>query len=145
MMKREEFMISLEHTGKATPSRHEVLPEVSKLTKTDKDLIIIDKIFSMHGKSESKIKVFVYESKSDIPKEKLEKMQRRMKKKKGATAAEGEATKEEVKVKEEKPKEAEKSEEKEKAEKPKKAKEEEKSAEKPEKKSKAEKQENEGS
>lgn len=106
MMKREEFMISLEHTGKATPSRHEMLPEVSKLTKTDKDLIIIDKIFSMHGKSESKIKVFAYESKSDIPKEKLEKMQRRMKKKKGA--AEGEAAKEEVKLKEEKPKEAEK-------------------------------------
>ncbi|NIO23052.1 MAG: 30S ribosomal protein S24e [Candidatus Aenigmarchaeota archaeon] len=124
LLKREEVYCIFEHPDKATPSRKEMLPSLEKILKAKKDLIIIDKIFSVKGRGESKVHVFAYKKKEDIPKEKLEKMQRRMEKKeaKGKTIEEAkpEVAKEEAgKEPEEKPEEkGEKEEEPEKEEKP---------------------------
>ncbi len=82
LMKREEIWVSFEHPGKATPPRKEILAEMAKTLKADQELIIIDKIFSEKGRSKSKAKVLVYKKKEDVPKDKIEKMQRRMGKKK---------------------------------------------------------------
>jgi ribosomal protein S24E len=83
LLKREEIICIFEHPDKATPSRKEMLPLFESTLKTEKDLIIIDKIFSVKGKGESKVHVFTYKKKEDMPKEKLEKMQRRAEKKGG--------------------------------------------------------------
>jgi ribosomal protein S24E len=91
LMKREEVMISVDHSGKATPQRAELIEEVAKKLKASKDLIIVDKIFSASGRSESSVKVLVYKKKEDIPKGKLDKMGAKLEKtakKKGAQAAE---------------------------------------------------------
>jgi len=106
LLKREEVYCILEHPDKATPSREEMLPVLERTLKIKKDLIIIDKIFSAKGKGESKVHVFTYKKKEDIPKEKLEKMQRRMEKKgepeeKEEQAKPEEAPKERVKAEEE--------------------------------------------
>ncbi|NIO19418.1 MAG: hypothetical protein GTN76_01385 [Candidatus Aenigmarchaeota archaeon] len=105
LLKREEVYVIFEHPDKATPSRKDMLPVLEKSLKTKKDLIIIDKIFSIRGRGESKVHVFTYSKKEDVPKDKLEKMQRRMERK-----TKGEAKPEEKK--EESPKEEKKEEEK---------------------------------
>jgi ribosomal protein S24E len=110
LLKREETSCIFEHTGKATPSREEMLPLFERALKTKKNLIIIDKIFSVKGKGESKVHVFTYKKKEDIPKEKLEKMQRRTEKKRGEEKKPPEEAKPEVEAekKAEEPKEEEK-------------------------------------
>ena len=107
LLKREEVHAVFEHTGKPTPPRKDILPLLEKALRAKKDLILIDKIFSIKGKGESKLKVFVYSKKDDIPKDKLEVIQKRMEKKKakkeepeekpaeGGAPAEGEAKPEE--------------------------------------------------
>lgn len=80
-------MINLDHGRKATPSRQEILKEVAKQVKASEDVIIIDKIFSKSGVSASEARAFVYKKKDEIPRDKLEKMTRRMEKKKGETAS----------------------------------------------------------
>jgi small subunit ribosomal protein S24e len=131
LLKREDVHALLEHPGKPTPSREEMLPNLEKTLKAKKDLILIDKIFSIKGKCESKLKIFVYSKKDDIPKEKLEVIQKRMEKKEAKPEAKTEekpaeekpaeekekAKPEEAKEGEEKPSEEEKTEEKEKGEK----------------------------
>jgi len=102
LMKREEVWVSFEHTGKATPTRKDMLTEISKALKSKEELVIIDKIFTDKGVAESKAKVFVYKKKEDIPKDKLDKMQRRMNKKKKGAAATEEAPKAEAKPEEKK-------------------------------------------
>lgn len=92
LMKREEVTIRAEHSGKATPSRRDLLKEIATRLKSNEDLIIIDKIFSAKGRCQSNITVLVYKKKNDIPKDKLEKMKRRLeKKKRGAVEAPTEA------------------------------------------------------
>jgi ribosomal protein S24E len=127
LMKREEVHATIEHSGKPTPPRKEILPHLEKFLKAKGDLILIDKIFSVKGKGESKLKVFVYSKKDDIPKDKLELIQRRSERKKakgekekpaegeakpseGETPAEGEEKKPEEEAKEEKPSEEKKEE-----------------------------------
>lgn len=84
LMKREEILFEIDHTGKATPTRAEILGAVVKNLKKKEDLIIVDKIFSQTGKSISKAKISSYQKKDDIPVDKIEKMKRRMAKKKAA-------------------------------------------------------------
>lgn len=81
LMKRSESVLTLDHSGKPTPSRPDVLKEVVKVLKAKEDAIIIDRITTKPGRGLSEIKVFVYQKKEDIPKHKLEKMERRTKKK----------------------------------------------------------------
>lgn len=83
LLKREEVHAIFEHAGKPTPPRKDILPSLEKVLNAKKDLILIDKIFSVKGKGESKLKVFVYSKKDDIPKDKLEVIQKRMERKKG--------------------------------------------------------------
>lgn len=95
LLKREEVSVSLEHPGKATPSRKEILPELAKALKSREDLLIIDKIFSVPGKNISEARVLAYKKKDEIPKNKLEKMKGRMApSKKPAAPAPAEAPKE---------------------------------------------------
>ena len=97
LMNRDEYMISLDHAGKPTPSRQEILKEIASEVKAKEDVIIIDKIFNKAGISASDVVVFVYNKEDEIPKDKLEKMTKRMKKKeKGeeATPISAEAPKE---------------------------------------------------
>jgi small subunit ribosomal protein S24e len=78
LMKREEAWVVVEHEGKATPRRSEIIEETAKSMKADKDLLIIDKIFSSDGKAASRARVYLYYKKEEIPSEKAEKMKRRM-------------------------------------------------------------------
>jgi len=89
LLKREEAWIVLEHEGKATPKRADIIDEAAKAMKADKELIIIDKIFSREGKAASKARVLVYAKRGDMPAAKVEKMKRRLgiAKKEGAEAA----------------------------------------------------------
>lgn len=89
LLKREEAWIVLEHEGKATPKRADMIDEAANVMKADKELIIIDKIFSREGKAASMARVLVYEKKELIPAAKAEKMKRRLgiAKKEGAEAA----------------------------------------------------------
>jgi ribosomal protein S24E len=101
LMKRDELLVSIEHTGAATPRRREILPHIVKTLKTKDNLVIISKIFSHTGSNTSKAKVFVYGKAEDVPKDMAEKMQRQLKKGKQPEAAAGEkpaeAPKEEAK------------------------------------------------
>lgn len=87
LLKREEVLVSLEHAGKATPSRKEMLPELAKVLKSKEELIIVDKIFSAPGKSASQARILLYSKKDEIPAGKLEKMKKRMAPKKAAAPA----------------------------------------------------------
>jgi len=80
VMKRDEHLISLEHKGKATPSRPEIMKDVAKLLKTREELIIVDKIISNKGIQSSKVYVLSYRKKDDMPEYKLDKMKARMEK-----------------------------------------------------------------
>lgn len=82
LMKREEVSAVYEHSGKPTPTRDEILPNLEKSLKAGKDLILIDKIFSIKGKGESRLKVLLYSKKEDIPKDKVEAIKKRAEKKK---------------------------------------------------------------
>ena len=82
LMKREEAVLVLDHSGKATPSRKEIWEAASKALKKDKNLIIVDSIFSEAGMSKSNARIFVYAKKEDIPEYKLRKMTDKKKEKK---------------------------------------------------------------
>ncbi len=110
LLKREEVRAIFEHAGKPTPPRKDILSFLENVLKAKKDLILIDKIFSVKGRGESRLKAFVYSRKEDIPKDKLEVIKRRMEKPKkaeeekpaeGETPPEGEAKPEEEEGKEE--------------------------------------------
>jgi len=73
LMKRKACWLSVEHTGKETPSRNVVLPEVVKKLGSKEELTVIDKIFSERGIAKSRVKVLVYYDKKDMPKPKPEK------------------------------------------------------------------------
>jgi len=78
LLNREECWISLEHAGKPTPKRAELIKVVAKELKKPEDCIIIDKIFSEFGKSASRLKVQVYDKKENVPQKKTEKMKIRI-------------------------------------------------------------------
>ena len=78
LLNREEAWIVIEHEGKATPRRTDIIEEAAKAMKADKNLMIVDKIFSREGKASSKARVLVYSKKEDIPADKSEKMKRRL-------------------------------------------------------------------
>jgi len=97
LMKREEVVFSVDHDGKATPSRKDLLKEIAKRLKAKEDLLIIDRIFTSAGDSKSSMKVLVYKKPGDIPKGKLEKMKARMERKKEPKPEKEEAKPEEKK------------------------------------------------
>jgi len=78
LMSREEAWVCLEHAGKPTPPRAEIIAEAAKHFKAKEDCVIIDKIFSETGKAASRVKVLVYPKAEAVPKDKMEKMKIRM-------------------------------------------------------------------
>jgi len=79
LLKRSEVMLKADHSGKPTPSRYDLLQEISKTLKASQETIIIERIITKAGAGTSEIKVHVYNRPEDIPKHKLEKMKRRTK------------------------------------------------------------------
>ncbi|MBI4020033.1 MAG: hypothetical protein HY367_01765 [Candidatus Aenigmarchaeota archaeon] len=88
ILHRDEMVFEIGHEGRATPSRKEMLESLAGHLKAQKEHIIVDKVFNLAGHGKSRVKVLVYKKPEDIPKGKLEKMQRRMKPKKEAEAKE---------------------------------------------------------
>lgn len=78
LMRREEAWIRLDHAGKPTPPRKDIIADIAKHFKAKEDSVIVDKIFSEFGKPSSRVKVLVYSKAEEIPKAKLEKMKIRM-------------------------------------------------------------------
>src|SRR3989338_10868837 len=91
LLKREEIVADIENKG-ATPDRKTVTSELAKALATTEDLVIVDKIFTERGKSDSSVNALIYKKKEDIPKYKIAKMEKRIGTKKapteGAQAAE---------------------------------------------------------
>lgn len=100
LMKREEVVFSLEHKGKATPSRMDMIKEIASKLNVKEDLLIIDRIISAKGNSKSSVKVLTYKKADDIPKGKLDKMKARLEKAK-KKAAEAKPEKKPTETKEE--------------------------------------------
>jgi len=94
LMKREEYMVSIGHEGKPTPSRQEILETLAKEAKKDKSLVIVDSIFTQVGGALTNVKAYVYEKAEEIPKGKLEKMKSRSKKSAAAQTPEEPAAEE---------------------------------------------------
>jgi len=134
LLKRKEVIAEVSHPGKPTPVRSELIASLAATLKTKNDLIIVDKILTKGGIASCTAKVLVYSKKEDIPKEKLEKQERRMNKKKPGEE------KEEKPAEKPKAKEEPKKEEKPKEEKPEEKKEEPKKEDKPEAKEEVKKE-----
>jgi small subunit ribosomal protein S24e len=89
LMKRDEVKAVIEHPGKPTPTRDEILPSLESVLKAGKDLIFIDRIFTEKGRGQSQVRVFLYERKEDIHSQDARKSEKRKAKAEGAAAAEG--------------------------------------------------------
>ncbi len=104
LMKREEAMVTVDHSGKATPNRKQIIREVASAMKASPENIIIDRILTSGGRSLSEAKVFAYSRKEDIPQWRLKKMEQRIAKIKAQQKpAEAEQAATEEAPKEEKP------------------------------------------
>ena len=66
LLPRIDVVALEDHMEKRTPSMNEVKEELSKILKVEKDLILIDSIYSRFGKGESKIVAYVYDTKKDL-------------------------------------------------------------------------------
>ncbi|MEM5797897.1 MAG: hypothetical protein QXP39_00620 [Candidatus Aenigmatarchaeota archaeon] len=79
ILKRKELLLNIEHTGKATPTRVELLPVIAKQVNVDEKHIIIDYIRTSTGTNNSLVKVQIYQNIENIPREKTMKMAKRTK------------------------------------------------------------------
>ena len=106
LMGREEAWIRVEHLGKSTPTRKELIADAAKLFKSQDDCVIVDKIFTESGIASSKAKILIYGKAADVPKAKSDKMKIRMKlMKKGEEAPAAAPRTEDAKAPESKPEE----------------------------------------
>ncbi len=64
VIQRMEVFVRIEHRGKGTPSRQEVIDAVSKLLGTSRDLVVVRKIETEYGKDTSRAWVHVYRDRS---------------------------------------------------------------------------------
>lgn len=100
LLPRIDIIAEVSHVGKRTPSSVEAREELSKTLKVDKDLILVDHVYSEFGAGVSKIIAYVYDSK-----ESMERIIKKSKKQKEAEAKAIEEAKkksqEEAKAKEE--------------------------------------------
>ena len=78
LLKREEATAEITGNNPSTPSRKEIMAEASKSLGVPEDLIIVDRISTERGKKEVEARIFVYKKREDIPKSKIEKMERRI-------------------------------------------------------------------
>ncbi|MCD6496586.1 MAG: hypothetical protein J7K54_04915 [Candidatus Aenigmarchaeota archaeon] len=80
LMKRKEYWLMVDHAGKETPNRHDLLPAIAKKLGSKEDLTLLDKIFTERGAAQSRVKVMVYSKKDDVPAGKLARQERKVKK-----------------------------------------------------------------
>ena len=77
---RKEYWLMVDHSGKQTPSRYVLLPEVVKVLASREEVTIIDKIFSERGASRSRVRALVYKDRKEIPELKIARHERKIKK-----------------------------------------------------------------
>jgi ribosomal protein S24E len=97
LMKRDEVKAVVEHAGKPTPAREEILSSLESVLKTSRDLIFIDKIFTEKGIGHSNLKVFVYGKKEDVHRQELQRAEKRKAKAAGEAKTEADGEKKEAK------------------------------------------------
>ena len=78
LLKRDEAIIVINHAGKPTPKRAEIIDDAAKALKADKELVIIDEMFSKEGVASTRARIYAYHKKEDMPASKVQKMMRRM-------------------------------------------------------------------
>jgi len=66
LLPRIDIIAEVSHVDKRTPSSAEVREELSKTLKVDKDLILVDHVYSEFGAGVSKIIAYVYDSKENM-------------------------------------------------------------------------------
>ncbi|MBT6735296.1 hypothetical protein HOA69_02960 [Candidatus Woesearchaeota archaeon] len=66
LLPRIDIVANMEHVNKRTPSNEEVIKELSKLMKIDKELILIKHIYDGYGSGVSNIEAYAYDSKEDM-------------------------------------------------------------------------------
>ena len=67
LMRRKSYWLRVEHAGKQTPNRHELMPAVLKKLGSKPEETVISKIFSQAGVAGSNVKVVVYEEAKAVP------------------------------------------------------------------------------
>lgn len=107
IFKREEVRIEIEHFKTTTPNRQVILEECAKFLKTDKELIILQRISTVYGAAKCIVKLHTYKKRKELEDNEPAYLLKRVEKKEAPKPAE--APKETPKT-EEKPK-AEKKEE----------------------------------
>lgn len=63
LLKRTEYDFVVEHAGEPTPTKKAVVEELAKMTKANKDTVVLKSIDSSYGMGLSKGYAKVYESK----------------------------------------------------------------------------------
>jgi ribosomal protein S24E len=78
LMKRDEAVVAINHEGKSTPNRKDVMSEAAKLLKTKPENLVVTKISTSGGSSCSDAKIYVYSKKEDIPEWRVKKFEARI-------------------------------------------------------------------
>ncbi|MBT3395471.1 hypothetical protein HOA59_02755 [archaeon] len=68
VLSRTEIVAKISHIEKKTPSKEELKEALGKELKTDKNLVVIDGIYTEYGKGRSKVIAKIYESKEMLRK-----------------------------------------------------------------------------
>ena len=66
LMEREEVQFQVEHKNSSTPSRAKVIESLATTLEKSEDLIIIDKIVTLHGRQVASGSARVYESEGKL-------------------------------------------------------------------------------
>ncbi|HWQ17970.1 MAG TPA: hypothetical protein VNL13_09095 [Sulfolobales archaeon] len=68
VIQRREVVIRIEHRGKGTPSRPEVIDAVSKLLGVSPDLVVVRRIETEYGRDSSRAWIHVYSDRAVLEK-----------------------------------------------------------------------------
>ena len=68
LLKRKEVEVEIQHIGKSTPSRKELVAELAKQLSGSEDTIIVKKIHGSNTVGHSVVQTFLYNKKEDVPK-----------------------------------------------------------------------------
>lgn len=77
LLRRKEVQVQVVHGG-ATPTVKALLPEMCKILKSPEDTVILDKILTRKGHAVCDARVLVYTTKENVPRDKLERQQRKL-------------------------------------------------------------------
>ena len=81
VIQRREAVLRIEHRGRGTPSRQDVIEAVSKLLGVDKSLVVVRRIETEYGRDASRAWVHIYSDRSVLerfePKHLLQRSEKR--------------------------------------------------------------------